>query len=161
MAKHVARRATLLGWFDEPDGQSLSHGWSSTCVAVKTPENGYVFFPPDVNPSLADAISRLNDVAALSMSSEVTASVIDSITPQQKSLIVENTGARIPIVSSLDDVEASLTHSSRACVVTQERIVLVWSHDAGAILNVVHDVEKQLLGLVSRVAVAWQPFLLT
>lgn len=154
MAKYLARRATLLGWFDEPEGQSLSQSWSSTCVAVKTtPEDGaaggYAFYPQDVNPSLVNAISRLNDAAALSMSSEITASVIDSITPQQKCLIVESTGARIPIVSCLDDVESSLAHLSRACVVTQERIVLVWANDAGAILNVVHDVEKQLQGLVS------------
>ncbi|KAJ5986604.1 hypothetical protein N7451_010969 [Penicillium sp. IBT 35674x] len=139
MSKYLARRATLMGWFDEVTGQRDS----VTCVAIKMPENEYSFTPTDVTPSLVDAITRLNETAAVAMASRVTSAVIDSIVPGQKSLIVENTSARIPIVGTLDDINPMLSHFSRACIVVKERIVLVWSHDAGAILNVAFDVERQ------------------
>ncbi|KAJ5825580.1 hypothetical protein N7474_002718 [Penicillium riverlandense] len=157
MSRYLARRATLLGWFDEAQGNSQSQGWSSTCVAVKIPDQGYSFFPADVSPLLADAISRLNETAAVAMSSRLTTAIIDTITPGQKSLIVDSTSARIPIVASLNDVDPALVHLSRACIVVQERVVLIWSHDASVILNVAYDVEKQLGGKGPRISTSTTP----
>jgi len=128
-----------MGWFDEVTGQRDS----VACVAVKMPGNEYSFTPTDVTSSLVDAITRLNETAAVAMASRVTSAVIDSIVPGQRSLIIENNSARIPIVSTLDDINPMLSHFARACIVVKERIVLVWSHDAGAILNVAFDVERQ------------------
>lgn len=70
--------------------------------------------------------------------------LIDSILPGQKSLVVESTSARIPVVHSLNDVSSNLVHFARACIVVQEKLVLIWSHNAGTILHVAHDVERQL-----------------
>ena len=126
--------------------------WSTTCIAVRLPDDDYSFFPYNVTPSLAGAIARLDETAAVAMSSRFTATVINSIVPGQKSLIVDSTSARIPIVSCLDDVTIGLVHFSRACIVMEERLDLVWSHNASAILNVAFDVERQLGREVSFVA---------
>ncbi|KAJ5160387.1 uncharacterized protein N7482_007391 [Penicillium canariense] len=144
MARYLARRATLLGWFDEGEVESGLQHWSSTCIALRLPDDEYSFFPYNVNPALGDAITRLGETAAVAMSSRFTSTLIDSIMPGQKSLIVESTSARIPIVYCLNDVSSELAHFARACIIVQERLVLVWSHDAGAILNVAFDVERQL-----------------
>lgn len=122
---------------------------SPVCVAFKTWEEEYVFEPSEVSPALVKAIRRLDEVVILAMSSEITKSLIESTSPEQKSLTIEHTGARIPIVSALEDVSSYLVHSSRACIVRQELLVLLWSDDATAIIEVGNDVEKQLLGLVS------------
>lgn len=144
MARYLARRATLLGWFDEGEVDNGLRTWSSTCIAVRLPDDEYSFFPYNVNPALGDAITRLGETATVAMSSRFTSTLIDSIVPGQKSLIVESTSARIPIVYSLNDVNSELVHFARACIIVQEKVVLVWSHDAGAILNVAFDVERQL-----------------
>lgn len=144
MARYLARRATLLGWFDESEVDNGLRNWSSTCVAVRLSDDEYSFFPYNVNPALGDAIVRLGETAAVAMSSRFTSALIDSIMPGQKSLIMESTSARIPIVYCLNDVNSEMVHFARACIVVQEKVILVWSHDAGAILNVAFDVERQL-----------------
>ncbi|KAJ5974960.1 hypothetical protein N7481_008667 [Penicillium waksmanii] len=143
-ARYLARRATLLGWFDQAKSDDDVQNWSSTCVAVRIFDDEYSFFPYNVNPALSDAIVRLGETSAVAMSSTFTSALIDSVAPGQKSLIMESTSARIPIVYCLDDVNPDLVHFARACIVVQERIILVWSHDSGAILNVAFDVERQL-----------------
>ncbi|KAJ5593912.1 uncharacterized protein N7459_000120 [Penicillium hispanicum] len=157
MARYLARRATLLGWFDEGDVENGPGTWSTACIAVRLPDDEYSFFPYNVSPSLAGAIMRLGETAAIAMSSRFTSTIIESIVPGQKSLIVESTSARIPVVSRLDDVTSGLVHFARACIVMQERVVLVWSHDANAILNVAFDVEKQLGRKGARISTSTTP----
>ncbi|KAL2838983.1 glycosyl transferase family group 2-domain-containing protein [Aspergillus pseudoustus] len=153
-SKYLGRRATLLGWFDEtPLDSQDPNAWSSTCVAVKlTSENTYTFSPPTVSPSLSSAVCRLDENAVVSISSRITASVIDSIALGQKSFVVEYTGTRIPIIPSLDHVESGLSHFSRACIVLKERVILVWCHEPSTILDVAFDVEMQLSGKENKLS---------
>lgn len=144
MARYLGRRATLLGWFDESEAENGPPNWSSTCIAVRLPDEKYSFFPHNINPDLGEAISRLGETAVVAMSSRFTSTLIASIMPGQKSFIVERTSARIPIVYCLNDVNSELVHFARSCIIVQERLVLVWSHDPSAILNVAFDVERQL-----------------
>ncbi|CZS85709.1 unnamed protein product [Fusarium graminearum] len=148
VAKYIARRATLLGWFDEPAAAAMTSGWSSTCIALKKPDGSYLYNPDDPSPDLAAAIGRMNEAAVVSMSSEVTSAVLDTIKPEQACLVNEDTGARIPIVATLNDIHDSLVHLTSACIVVQERCVLIWSHEARTVLNVAHNVEKQMLGFI-------------
>ncbi|KAH8684988.1 glycosyl transferase family group 2-domain-containing protein [Ilyonectria robusta] len=148
VAKYLARRATLLGWFEEPAAAAITSGWSSTCVALKKPDGTYAYAPDDPSPDLVAAVARLEENAVVSMASEVTNTVLDTITPDQASLLVESTGARIPIVPSLADVRQSLVHSTSSCIVVQERCVLIWSNVPNTVINVAHNVEKQLLGFI-------------
>lgn len=95
------------------------------------------------------AVARLDENAVVSMVSEVTNQVLESIKPEQASLVIESTGARIPIVSRLADVHPSLVHSASSCIIAEERSVLIWSNEPRTIINVAHNVEKQMLGFVS------------
>ncbi|KAJ5212478.1 uncharacterized protein N7498_004124 [Penicillium cinerascens] len=157
MARYLARRATLLGWFDGSEVDNGLRNWPSTCVAVRLSDDDYSFFPYNVNPALGDAIIRLGETAAVAMSSRFTSALIASIMPGQKSLIIESTSARIPIVYCLNDVNSEMVHFARACIVVQEKVILVWSHDAGAILNVAFDVERQLGKKGPRISNATTP----
>jgi hypothetical protein len=151
VAKYIARRATLLGWFDEPAAAAITSGWSSTCIALKKPDGSYIYAPDDPSPDLVAAVNRLNESAIVSMASEVTNSVLDSLKPGQGSLVNEDTGARIPIIPSLADVHGSLVHLTSSCIVVQERCVLIWAHESRTVLNVAHNVEKQMLAVVSLI----------
>ncbi|KAF5633200.1 hypothetical protein F25303_9232 [Fusarium sp. NRRL 25303] len=148
VARYIARRATLLGWFDEPAAAAITSGWSSTCIALKKPDGTYIYNPDDPSPDLAAAVNRLNESAIVSMASEVTNSVLESIKPGQASLVNEDTGARIPIIPSLADVHETLVHLTSSCIVVQERCVLIWAHEARTVLTVAHNVEKQMLGFI-------------
>ncbi|KAF4984005.1 hypothetical protein FZEAL_710 [Fusarium zealandicum] len=148
VAKYISRRATLLGWFDEPASAAITSGWSSTCVALKRPDGCYTYAPDDPSPDLVAAVARLDENAVVSMMSEVTNAVLDSIKPEQASLVIESTGGRIPIIAKLADVHQSLVHSATSCIVSQERCVLIWSNDARNVINVAHSVEKQMLGFI-------------
>lgn len=149
VAKYLARRATLLGWFDELPAAAITSGWSATCVALKKPDGTYTYAPNDPSPDLVAAVARLNENAVVSMASEVTNTVLDTITPEQRSLLVASTGTRIPIVATLADVHQTLVHSASSCIVAQERCVLVWFNEPNTVTHVAHNVEKQLLGFVS------------
>jgi hypothetical protein len=149
MAKYIARRAALLGWADIPGGNDVIRDLSPTCVAIKSIDGSQVFEPVNVHPELADAIFRLDERSVTTMSSEITASIIATIPAQQKSVTVEHTGARIPVMTSFKDVTSALVYSSRACIVRNEGLMLVWSDDPATLINVCSDVEKQLLGMVN------------
>jgi hypothetical protein len=84
------------------------------------------------------------------MASEVTNTIFDAIQPDQACLVVESTGARVPIVASLADVQQPLAHAASSCLVYQERCVLIWSNEPKTVINAAHNVEKQMLGFVSR-----------
>lgn len=84
------------------------------------------------------------------MASEVSNAVLEAIKPGQVTLVVESTGARIPIVQRLKDVKQALAMSASACIVVEEQCVLIWSNEPKSVLNVAHNVEKQLFGFVSQ-----------
>jgi hypothetical protein len=148
MAKYVARRATLLGWFDAPDGKSADQG-SPTCVAVKSAETEYFFEPSDLHPALARAVLKVNKYVALTMYSDITSRAIQSLSPQQKDVMVGNMSIRLPIVPCLEDIHPDLTQSTQACIIREENLILVWSDDPAAIMNVGNEVEKELLDKVN------------
>lgn len=105
----------------------------------------YISEPAHVNLSLADAIIRLDEPFVLAMASEVTARVMELIGTQQKSLAIQSTGNRIPILNSLDDVSSILSHCSRVCIVLYGKLVLIWSDSPSDLIEVGTDVEKKLL----------------
>jgi hypothetical protein len=112
---------------------------------VKSSNAEYVFEPTEVNPVLARAILRLNKYIVLTMSSELTARIIQVISPQQENVMVGNTGMRLPIITCLEDIHPDLDHSTQACIVRDENLVLLCSDDPAAIMNLGNDIEKELL----------------
>ncbi|CEI39823.1 unnamed protein product [Fusarium venenatum] len=143
LAKYASRRATLLGWFEEPAERAVLSGVSLTGLAIKATE-GHVFQPSDVDPLLQFAVSKLDAEALISISSETLVNIIGDIPPAQRSLVSESTGARIPVVPNLEAVTPDLCHYSRACIALEERIVLVWSQDPKAIIHVADHVQQEI-----------------
>ncbi|PMD21641.1 hypothetical protein NA56DRAFT_625597 [Hyaloscypha hepaticicola] len=82
------------------------------------------------------------------MSSNITAGIMELINPFQKSLTIEQTGHRIPIVASLSDVTPEMAIYGRACILRNEQLILVWSTSSETIMDVGSDVEMQLYTLV-------------
>ncbi|ESU14097.1 hypothetical protein FGSG_07786 [Fusarium graminearum PH-1] len=105
---------------------------------------GHVFQPVDVDSLLQSAVSKLDAEALISISSETLVKIITAIPPTQRSLVSESTGARIPVVPNLEAVTPDLCHYSRACIVLEERVVLVWSQDPKAIVHVADHVQEEL-----------------
>jgi hypothetical protein len=141
--KSLARRATLLGLFDTPASSDVT-----TCCALKGNEGKYSYAPEPPCSELMEAIARVGQNVVISMASEVTTAVIDSIKPGQVSLIVESTGSRTPIVANLVDIQQSLVNSSCSCIVTGEKCVVVWSSEPKALINIAHNTERQMLSSV-------------
>ncbi|KAK9413593.1 hypothetical protein SUNI508_11802 [Seiridium unicorne] len=150
MAKIIARRATLLGWFEESVSRETPDDGSYACVALKDSQGQYALMPQDTSASVLKAIATIDEAAIMSLISETSSKVIDNITPGQKYLLVESTGARIPIIPSLDDVFVGLAHTSSACIVLREGLVLLWSSEADHLLNTASEVERQLLELTGE-----------
>ena len=96
---------------------------------------------------LVAAVQDLGEAAVLTMSSNITAGIMEMINPFQKSLI-EQTGHRIPIVASLSDVTPEMGNYGRACILRNEQLILVWSTSSETIMDVGSDVELQLYTLV-------------
>lgn len=96
---------------------------------------------------------ELGEVAVLTMSSNITAGIMELINPFQKSLTMEQTGHRLPIVSSLSDVTSEMGNYSRACIVSNEKLILVWSTSPETIMEVGSDVEMQLFTLVIKIPI--------
>jgi hypothetical protein len=148
MARYITRQATTLGWFEDPVEERFPNIFAATCVAIQQDNGRYVFEPPNINPSLASAIERLGDKIVFTMSSDVTASVLRTLKPEQHYLAIPHVGFRIPVVSSFEDVGSELVTASCACIVRKENLVLVWADDVGQIVQTGSDVEKHLLTLV-------------
>ncbi|RGP78915.1 hypothetical protein FLONG3_2820 [Fusarium longipes] len=146
LAKYASRRATLLGWFDEPAERAVLSGFSLTGVAIKS-EESHVFQPSDVDPLLKSAVSKLDVEALISISCEALANIIGDIPPTQRSLVSESTGARIPVIPNLESVTSDMCHYSRACIVFEERIVLVWCQDPKAIMHVADHVQQEIFAM--------------
>lgn len=114
---------------------------------MKSSNAEYVFEPTEVNPALARAILRLNKYVALTMSSDLTSRIIQAISPQQEKVMVGN--MHLPIITCLKDICPDLTHSTPACIVREENLVLLCSDDPAAIMNLGNDIEKELLDEVN------------
>jgi hypothetical protein len=149
VARNLARRAGLRRWFDESYGESFVQGYSPGCIALKTEDSEHLFEPTNVNPTLADAIRVLDEIAVLTMSSNITAGIMELINPFQKSLSTQQAGNRLPILTSLSDVTPDLGHYSKACIIRNEKLILIWSDSSETIMSVGNDIEAELYNFVS------------
>lgn len=143
-----------MGWTRRSRHQPQSEDDCFTCVAVRefsSLDIDYVLEPANVDLQVYEAILRLRDTAVLSIVSEVTDLAFDLVKPGQRYLQVNSSGARIPIVESLDDVNVHLTSAARACLVRQQNVMLVWSEDVFSLVNIGQEVQEDLMGLVSTV----------
>ena len=145
MIDHVVRQATMLGWFS-----AAATANSTACAAVREKDDTYEFEPQNVRPDVQEAIARLGEGVALTMASQITESIFKLLTANSIYLPTNSSGGRIPIVKSLEHVDAYLVQSSRACIVRNEGFVLVWSDQVDKIIEIGQDVQREFLSVVRQ-----------
>lgn len=87
------------------------------------------------------------------MSSEITAVLIDQLSPFQTEVQLHQRGLRIPIVRSLAELASgttAVTKRSYMCILREERVVLLWNDSVEGILTHGGEVEGILIGVVSN-----------
>lgn len=118
-------------------------------VLIRKALGEYVTEPQDVNRDLLGAVKRVNPGVALTMSTDGTQAIFDVLEPHETELMFQN-GSQIQIFDSMADIAASITIKKfqYAALVRQERVLLVWHDELGAILSQAMEIESRILALV-------------
>jgi hypothetical protein len=118
-------------------------------VLIRKGLGEYVTEPQNINRDLDAAVKRVNPGVALTMSTDGTQAIFDVLEPHETELMFQN-GSQIQIYDSMADIAASITIKKfqYAALVRQERILLVWHDDLGAIVSQAMDIESRILALV-------------
>jgi hypothetical protein len=118
-------------------------------VLIRKGLGNYVTEPQTVDQDLLNAVKRVNPGVALTMSTDGTQAIFDVLEPNETELMFQN-GSQIQIFESMADIAASIAirKFQYAALVRQERLLLVWHDDLGAILSQAMDIESRMLALV-------------
>jgi hypothetical protein len=118
-------------------------------VLIRKGLGEYVNEPQNINRDLLSAVKRVNPGVALTMSTDGTQAIFDVLEPHETELMFQN-GSQIQIYDSMADIAASITIKKfqYAALVRQERVLLVWHDELGAILSQAMEIESRILALV-------------
>lgn len=143
--KHLHAKACSMRWMTP----TASLQGSCEGVLIRKGAGEYVTEPQAADQDLLQAVQRINPGVALTMSTDGTQAIFDVLEPFETELMFPN-GSQIQIFESMSDVTTSSTirKFQYAALVRQERLLLVWHDDLGAILTQATDVESRILALV-------------
>lgn len=118
-------------------------------VLIRKTLGNYVTEPQAIDQDLLNAVKRVNPGVALTMSTDGTQAIFDVLEPNETELMFQN-GSQIQIFDSMADIAASIAirKFQYAALVRQERVLLVWHDDLGAILSQAMEIESRMLALV-------------
>ena len=93
------------------------------------------------------AIRSIDLPVAFSMASDITSSVFAQISPYQNEVVIQPRGIRISVVDSMQSVcDFSFEiKQSLACLVREERIVLLWANSVDAAIIHGSDAEHMFM----------------
>jgi hypothetical protein len=128
-------------------GATLPHACEG--VLIRKGLGEYVTEPQDINRDLHAAVKRINPGVALTMYTDGTQAIFDVLEPQETELMFQN-GSQIQIFDSMADIAATINirKFQYAALVREERVLLVWHDDLGAIVSQAMEVESRILALV-------------
>ncbi|RYN80176.1 hypothetical protein AA0117_g3140 [Alternaria alternata] len=143
--KHLYAKACSMRWMTS---SALSPG-SCEGVLIRKGQGEYVTEPVAANKDLLSAVKRINPGVALTMSTDGTQAIFDVLEPFETELMFQN-GSQIQIFESMAEVATSSTirKFQYAALIRQERLLLVWHDDLGAILSQAMEIESRILALV-------------
>jgi hypothetical protein len=156
VVKYLHRRCASAKWLqpvEDEDGIVNESSWIG--VAVRLPDGKYTTQPTNVDHNFFTALQLLNCKCAFTMSSEITAALIDQISPFQTEIHMHPRGIKINIVQSLGELASGGTNVSKKsymCILREEKVVLVWNDSVEGILTHGTDVEGILVGIVSPIS---------
>jgi hypothetical protein len=147
MVQYLHRQCERSGWLNHhnsPDPASIG-------VMMKVGNNELARQPSTLYPTVIAAFESIDASVAFTMSSEITASLFRQMSPYQTDIVIQPHGIRIPIVESLQQV-VNLAGANQirgnACIVRNERVVLVWTDSVDNILPHGTELEKLLVETV-------------
>lgn len=99
-------------------------------VVLQRDDGNYVAYPSNLNEHVIRAVLRLNVPVAFTMSSEVTASLIRQLEPNQTMVGDPRSGnISMPIIDSMESLasgQAQVPRDNFICLCRKEHVVLVW-----------------------------------
>ncbi|PVH99985.1 hypothetical protein DM02DRAFT_709863 [Periconia macrospinosa] len=143
--KHLHAKACSMHWMiPGPLPPGICAG-----VLIRKANGDFVTEPPVVDSDLVNAVGRINPGVALTMSTEGTSAVFDVLDSSETRLLFQN-GSQVQIYDSMADIAQSSTIKKfqYAALVREERVVLIWHDDLGAILNQAMEIESRMLALI-------------
>lgn len=143
--KHLYAEASFMRWMST--GPSTLHVCEG--ILIRKGLGQYVTEPPNINRDLHAVVKRVNPGAALTMSTDGTQANFDVLEPHETELMFQN-GSQIQIFDSMADISATINirKFQYAALVRQERVLLVWHDDLGAIVSQAMEIEFRILALV-------------
>jgi hypothetical protein len=146
IANHVHQQCEESHWL----ARSKCSNPAALGVGVRRHDGDYSFSPSVIAPSMVAAIRSIGLPVAFTMSSDITATVFAQISPHQNEIIIQPRGVRIPVISSLKLVpsRAFEIKQSLACLVREEKIVLLCANAIEGAVTHGSDVEQMLMETV-------------
>lgn len=147
MIHYLHTRISASGWmsssFKPLDDPLECHG-----VLLRRFRGEYITSPEAINPSLLGAVQRINVEVAFTMRPQMLEGIIASLLPGQKDTKLGD-GSQLQILPSLDSITAaSIKKFQYACLVKQEKMLLVWHDGLHQIIPHAAKLEEKLLSLV-------------
>ncbi|KAL5119775.1 hypothetical protein ACEQ8H_002381 [Pleosporales sp. CAS-2024a] len=143
--KHLYAKASSMRWMSAVQASPyLCEG-----VLIRKGLGEYVTEPQNINQDLHAAVKKVNPGVALTMSTDGTQAIFDVLEAHETELMFQN-GSQIQIYESMADLACSLNIKKfqYAALVRQERVLLVWHDELGAILSQAMEIESRILALV-------------
>jgi hypothetical protein len=147
MVQYMHKQCENSGWLNRhhsPDPSAIG-------VMIKLGKDELARHPPTLNPTVIAAFESIDAPIAFTMSSDITASLFRQMSPYQTDIVIQPHGILIPIVQSMQQV-ADLANDNQmrgnACIVRNERMVLVWTDSVENLLPHGAELEKLLIETV-------------
>jgi predicted neutral ceramidase superfamily lipid hydrolase len=147
MVKYIYGRINVNMWMAAAEDPLPVHG-----VLLRQTRGQYVSQPSQLNPDLVAAVQKINVEVAFTMSTDTSDVIFGTLIDCQNELVLAD-GSQYQVVDSLADISKGGANKIKkfqyACLVKQEKVVLIWHDDIQKILTHAQEVEQKLLGLVS------------
>lgn len=152
MVKYLHQRCVEKKWLEEfGDDNGAIPDESALGVAIRSPDaTHYAMEPSTVDADFLEALRLMDAKVGLTMSSEITENLFAQVSPFQEDLQL-GPRTRIPVVQSLEQIitsQVEIDHNAYACLLREERIVMLWNDTVEGILAHGADVEDKLMGHV-------------
>lgn len=151
MVKYLHKKCVQSKWLEpsEEDLDLADRGFSTLGVALRRQDRSLATEPRQLSNAFVQAVERLEVPVAFTMSSEISQSLIQQLSPYQRFVPLGDSGLTLPIVNSLKDLGVMVSRASYACVCLEERIIVLWTDNPQGILAHGSDIESLLVGAVS------------
>jgi hypothetical protein len=151
MAQNLYQQCESSGWLEKSECSNPK----VLGVGIRRRDEEYTFEPASLEPQMMAAIRSIGLQFAFTMSSAITSAMFNNISPHQKEITIHLRGIRIPVVSSLKLVPSRSFEikQSLACLLQEERIVLLCTNTIESAVPHGSDIEQMLMEMVSYLVV--------